>query len=72
MKCVCSDSHDSILRMKNKTALEHFTRETVWSELEPKAPTLTAILLGLAPPSKQESEHIKPALSLCVSILLKL
>ena len=58
--------------MKNKTALEHFTWETVWSELEQKAPTLTAILLGLAPTSKRESEHIKPALSLCASILLKL
>ena len=72
IKCVCSDSRNSILRMKNKTALEHFTWETVWSELEQKAPTLTAILLGLAPTSKRESEHIKPALSLCASILLKL
>ena len=76
IKCVCSDLHDSILQMKNKTALEHFTWETVWNELEQKAPTLTAILLGLAPTSKRaQSEHtqcIKPALSICASILLKL
>ena len=72
MKGVCSDSHDSILRMKNKTALEHFSWETVWCELEQKAPTLMAFLVGLAPPSKRQSEHIKPALSLCASILLKL
>ena len=71
IKCVCSDSCDSILRMKNKRALEHFTWETVWSELEQKTPTLTAILLELVPTFKRESEHIKP-LSLCASILLKL
>ena len=72
IKCVCSDSQDLILQMKNKTALENFTWETVWSELEQKAPTLTEILHGLAPTSKQGSEHIKPALSVCASILLKL
>ena len=58
--------------MKNKTSLEHFSWETVWCELEQKAPTLMAFLVGLAPPSKRQSEHVKPALSLCASILLKL
>ena len=61
--------------MKNKTALEHFTRETVWSELEQKAPTLTPILLGLAPTSMQESEHtvdsLSTSLGMGLSITLK-
>jgi hypothetical protein len=40
---ICSDSHDSTLRMKSKVALEHFTLETVWLELKNNAPLLVML-----------------------------
>ena len=72
MKSVSSDSHDSILRLKTKTALEHFTWETVWIELQQNAPTPMSLLVGLTPASKYKSKGIRPALCWCASILLKL
>lgn len=72
IKHVCSNAHDSILRLKSKTALEHFTWETVWAELQQNTPTLMALLLGLLPASKCEREDVRPAMCLCASILLKL
>ena len=48
--------------------------ERVWSELQLHAPLLVAILVQLLPPSKREVVHYvyRPALCVCVSILLKL
>lgn len=71
VKTLCSDAHDSILRLKSKTALEYFTWETVWIELQQSAPTLMAILCQLIPLSKK-SDKVNPALCLCASVLLKL
>ena len=53
--------------MKYKVALERFTWDRVWQELENKAPTLLKILSGGA-----SSNNIKPAICTCASILLKL
>ena len=53
---ICSDSHDSILRMKTKTALELFSWERVWLELQTHAPLFVAILVQLLPPSKHKAE----------------
>ena len=67
LKEICSDEYCSILRMKYKVALERFTWDRVWQELENKAPTLLKILSGGA-----SSNNIKPAICTCASILLKL
>ena len=72
IKKICSDSHDSILRMKSKIALERFTWERVWTEIETNAPLLVSLLLQLIPPSKREDKRVRPALCICISILLKL
>ena len=72
MKHVCSDNHDSILRLKSKPALEHFTWEAVWAELQQTAPTLMALLLRMTPAARHADEGVRPALCLCASILLKL
>lgn len=72
MKTLCSDSHDSILRMKTKPALELFSWERVWLELQQHAPLLLNILTKLLPPSKREAKDIQPAVCVCASILLKL
>ena len=69
---VCSDSHDSILRLKTKPALEHFSWETIWTELQQNTPTLLDILKELIPTSKRERDIFHPALCMCASILLKL
>lgn len=45
IKKLCSDSHDSILRMKSKTALERFTWERVWLEIQMNAPLLVSLFL---------------------------
>ena len=45
---ICSDSHDSILRMKSKVALEHVTWETVWLKLKHNASLLVKLILQLA------------------------
>lgn len=67
-----SDTHDSILWLKLKPALEIFSWETVWLELQQIAPTLMALLVGLLPPSKAELDSCRPPLCMCASILLKL
>lgn len=72
IKKICSDSHDSILRMKLKPALEHFTWERVWTELQNHAPLLMSLLLQLLPPSKREGKNVRAALCICISIILKL
>ena len=72
IKSICSDSHDTILRMKSKTALEHFTWERVWIEVKNNAPVLVSLLLQLIPPSKREDQSARQALCICISILLKL
>ena len=72
LKSLCSDKHDSILRLKSKPALENFTWKTVWLELEQNAPTFLALLVGLLPASKHQLDSVRPALCMCASILLKL
>lgn len=72
VKRVCSDQHDSILKLKSKPALECFSWETVCKELSQNTPMLMSLLSNLIPPSKQASESVKPALCMCASIILKL
>lgn len=67
-----SDNHDSFLRLKSKPAIEHFTWESVWIELQKNAPILMSLLTNLIPQSKRNSEESKPPLCMCASILLKL
>ena len=68
---ICSDSHDSILRMKSKVALEHFTWETVWLELKNNAPLLVTLFLQLVPGHKKSDLSTRMAICVCISILLK-
>ena len=67
LKGMCSDTHSSILRMKYEVALESFTWDRVWEELESKVPTVLKILS-----SDFSNTSIKPAVCVCASILLKL
>lgn len=69
---ICSDEHDSLLRLKSKPAIENFTWESVWLELKQNAPGLVSFLCALLPFAKRNSETTRPALCMCVSILLKL
>ena len=72
IKDICSIKHDSILRMKTRPAVEMFTWDRVWSELEEKTPLLLKIVRESLPPSRHSIDTIKPALCTCVCILLKL
>jgi len=72
LKSVCSDDHDSILRLKSKPAMENYTWDRVWEELQHTTQLLLSCLQSLSPPSKQDIEGVKPALCVCTSILLKL
>ena len=72
IKSVCSDTHDSILRMTSKPALENFTWNRVWQELQLKTPLLANILNRILPPSKQNKKTVIPTLCVCASIILKL
>lgn len=72
IKLICSDTHDSILRMKSKIALEKFTWERVWLELEQYLPLLVSIFLQFVPQSKRENLSTRRVLCVCISILLKL
>ena len=72
IKMICSDTHDSILRMKSKIALEKFTWERVWLELEENTPLLVSIFLQMVPRCKREDESTKATLCLCMCILLKI
>lgn len=67
LKEICSDSYDTILRMKYKVALESFTWRRVWRELQNKTPTLLAILSG-----RCSNGPVQPAVCTCASILMKL
>ena len=71
-KELCSDRHDSILRLTTKPALEQFTWERVWEELASNAPILLSILTGLLPCSKIQSKSCQAALCVCASVILKL
>lgn len=68
---ICSDSHDSILRMKSKVALEHFTWERVWLELKNNAPLLVMLFHQLFPAHKKEDQSTMMAICVCISILLQ-
>lgn len=72
VKKLCSDSHDSILRNTTKPAVELFTWERVWLELQLNAPLLLSLLTNLISPTKRDDKSVKPALCMCASILLKL
>lgn len=54
IKSICSDSHDSIRRMKSTIAVERFTLESVWVEVQTNAPLLVSFLLQLIQPSKEK------------------
>lgn len=71
IKSLCSDSQDSILRMTTKPALESFTWDRVWQELQLNMPLLVNILTSFLPPSKRVSNSVIPALCVCASIFLK-
>ena len=44
LKNLCSNHFDSILREKSPTAMEYFSWNSIWLELEAKAPMLTTAL----------------------------
>ena len=67
LKEICSDSYDTILRMKFKVALENFTWSRVWKELQNKTPTLLEILSG-----GSSNGPVQPSICTCASILMKL
>ena len=69
---LCSDSHDSILRLPTKPALEQFTWDRVWHELQLNAPLMLSILTNLLPLSKRDNKSVIPALCVCASIFLNL
>ena len=69
---ISSDNHNSLLRHKSKAALENFSWERVWLELQQSAPLFLALLSGLLPSFKRRKEASIPALCMCASILLKL
>ena len=68
---ICSDSHDSILRMKSKVALEHVTWETVRLKLKNNASLLVKLILQLVPKHKREDRSTMMALCACISVLLR-
>ena len=68
IKNLCSDSHDSILRITSKPALENFTWERVWQELQLNTPLLANFHTGFLPKSKEASCFL-PALCVCASKL---
>ena len=72
VKELCSRNYDTILRMKTKPALQSFTWQRIWDELDTKAPLLLTILTNCLPKKKGSSDAVKPALCMCASILLKL
>lgn len=59
---ICSDNHDFLLWLKSKPAVEHFTWESVWLELQQNAPILMSILSNQLPLSKR-GQH-----SACVQV----
>lgn len=66
---ICSLKHDSILCLKSRPALERFTWERVWSELQNHAPILLTMLTGAIASS---DTPFQPPLCVAASILLKL
>ena len=72
MQAVASVGHDSILRMKNKESLEHFSWDRVWCVVQTHCPLLAKFLKECLPPSAREKDSFIPSLCLCSSILLKL
>jgi len=71
-KKLCSDCHDSILRITTKPAVELFTWERVWLKMQLNVPLLLSFLTNLISPTKRDDRSIKPALCMCASIILKL
>lgn len=67
LKEICSDSYDTILRMKYKVALENFSWSRIWTELQSKMPTLLEILSGGC-----SNGFVQPSICTCASILMKL
>ena len=69
IKVLCSDNHNSIMRERSRTAMEHFSWESIWTEVQTKAPIL-AHTLQTAVSSSDDSRMI-PILCTDVSMLLK-
>lgn len=72
VKELCSTKYDSILCMKVKHALEKFSWDRVWGELEKKCPILLQVLTESLPYTTRCKESIKPAMCTSACILLKL
>ena len=68
LKNLCSNHFDSILREKSPTAMEYFSWNSIWLELEAKAPMLTT---SLKKSMKSFSEKNKRIPVVCISMLLK-
>ena len=66
---ICSQKHDSILRLKSRPALERFTWERVWSEFQSHAPMLLTMLSGAIASS---AIPFRPPLCVAACILVKL
>ena len=65
IKLLCSDNFHSILVEKSQAAMEHFSWESIWLELEKSAVILTTLLKCLF---KTLSEKNKRVLILCISL----
>ena len=72
IKLVTSRKHDSILQMKIKDSIEHFSWDRVWSEIESYCPLLASFLEGCLPPRLQNNNSSIPSLCVCASIVLKI
>ena len=62
VKEICSAKHDSILRMKTKPAVEMFTWDCVWRELEEKVPLLLQNVKKSVAQTARSIDTMKPAL----------
>ena len=63
---LCSEKHESVLR-DSKDAIQFFSWERIWLELEHGVPTLVALLKLLI----KSPEQNKPLISFIISLILK-
>ena len=62
IKVLCSDDHNSIMRERSHTDMEHFSCESIWTEVQTKAPTLQTAV------SSSDNSRMIPILCTGVSI----
>lgn len=68
IKYICSDEFDSILREKSQAAMEQFSWDSIWLELEGKAIIFTTLLKNAV---KSFTNQTKKSLIMCMSMILK-